>query len=478
VTTPDRTNTTPSAIAGSGRVLAGRYELGTALGSGGMATVWLAHDRVLDRDVAVKVLRGQYATDPAFLARFTREARHAASLSHPGLVTIFDTGVDHGTAFIVMEAVPGRTLREVLLTGGPLPVATAVAIAVDVCEVLDVAHRAGVVHRDIKPGNILLANDGRTRVFDFGIARADGADPLTQTAMVLGTAAYISPEQAAGQSAGPKSDLYALGCVLFEMLTGAPPFTAENPVGMLYQHVHDRPQPPSATRAEVPGALDAVVLRLLAKNPATRPATAADTRNDLLAAMRVAADHAGTRLLPTVDAVVPPSSPRRARRRWPVAALIVLALLSLLAWFGFRHHVATPAAASSPSHSAAKSPTPSPSAVQIPTPTPTPTPTVPALLVVPATTPAGALDALRSVIQAGGAANLIDPSAASQLSQATDAVQSALQRGHNKSVGAKIQDLTELLATLTSDGQVTPTAAGPLQDAVAQLSQLVSQRNQ
>ena len=192
-----------------------------------MAVVWLARDRVLDKDVAVKILREQYATDPVFLARFTAEALHAARLSHPGLVTIFDSGLDHGTAFLVMEVVHGRTLQEELRSEGPFAVGRAVMVASDVCGVLEVAHRAGVVHRDIKPGNILISDDGSTRVFDFGIARTEGSPALTQTATVIGTAAYISPEQAAGGRAEPQSDLYSVGCVLVEMLTGSPPFTSE-----------------------------------------------------------------------------------------------------------------------------------------------------------------------------------------------------------------------------------------------------------
>jgi serine/threonine-protein kinase len=229
------------------RVLGRRYVLGEILGTGGMATVWRARDEVLGRDVAVKVLSPQYAADPGFLARFDREARHAARLSHPRLVTVFDCGVDGTTPFIVMELVTGRTLRQVLDEAGTLAAGEAVRIAAEICEALEVAHAAGLVHRDIKPANIVLAG-GEVKVLDFGIARAEGATRVTGTVGVLGTAAYLSPEQASGRPAGPQADLYSLGCVLFEMLTGAPPFSADSAVGLAYRQVHDDPGPPSARR--------------------------------------------------------------------------------------------------------------------------------------------------------------------------------------------------------------------------------------
>ena len=261
------------AVTGS-RVLAGRYVLLDVLGTGSMATVWRARDQVLGREVAVKVLSPQYAADPGFLARFEREARHAARLSHPRLVTVFDSGVDGTSAFIVMELVTGPTLRQVLDQAGPLPGWEAVQIAAAVCEALEVAHAAGLVHRDIKPANIVLAGGGEVKVLDFGIARADGGDGTTGTLGVLGTAAYLSPEQASGRAAGPQSDLYSLGCVLFEMLTGTPPFSAGTAVGLAYQQVHDDPGPPSARRPGLPGRLDQVTGRLLAKNPAAAAAGA------------------------------------------------------------------------------------------------------------------------------------------------------------------------------------------------------------
>src|SRR5215472_4548823 len=261
------------------QVLGGRYVLGELLGTGGMATVWRATDEVLGREVAVKVLSPQYAADAGFMARFEREARQAAQLSHPRLVTVLDCGIDSGSAFVVMELVAGSTLRAVLDDAGSLPPARAAGIAAAVCEALEVAHAAGLVHGDIKPANIVLSG-GEVRVLDFGIARADGSAGDTPTLGALGTVAYLSPEQASGGPAGPLSDLYALGCVLFEMLTGEPPFTADSAVGLAYRHVHDEPGPPSARQSGVPARLDRITARLLAKDPAARPASAA-ARADL-----------------------------------------------------------------------------------------------------------------------------------------------------------------------------------------------------
>lgn len=457
---------------GRGLVLMDRYELGEVLGAGGMATVFQARDRILDRDVAVKVLRDQYSADPVFLARFTREAQQAARLSHPGLVTVFDTGVQDGTAFIVMELVRGRTLRQVLTSDGRLPVPEAVHIAMSVCEVLDVAHRAGIVHRDIKPGNILLSDDGRVRVFDFGIARTDGSDALTRTATVLGTAAYIAPEQAAGRAAGSQSDLYAVGCVLVEMLTGTPPFAADDPMALLYQHIHDQPAAPSAARSEVPPSLDTVALRFLSKDPADRPATAAQARRELRAA--IADQPHETRLLP-----VPQTGPAGARR-WPgtarqtVATGILCVSLVLVVVLALQHlgtadksSASTPAASASASTSTVATPTPSIASSAPVTPIDVPT----------ATTAGGALTALRSVIEAGQAAGLVSPSAASQLSQTADDIANALDRGHGKPTRPKIGALQDLVQTLTDQGQIQGSALSAINQAVEQLSALISQKD-
>ena len=312
------------AVTAAG-VLGGRYALRAVLGTGGMATVWRAHDEVLGREVAVKVLSPPYAADPGFLARFEREARHAAAVSHPRLVTVFDCGVDGGTPYLVMELVTGRTLRQVLDEVGPLPAGQAAAIAAAVCEGLEAAHAAGLVHRDIKPANIILAG-AEVKILDFGIARAEGTAAGTATGIVLGTAAYMSPEQAAGRPAGPASDLYALGCVLFEMLTGAPPFTAESAVGLAHRQVHDDPGPPSARRPGLPASLDQMTTRLLAKDPADRPANAAAARAGLLA---LAPD--ATPVPPAAGVPGPPRRRRGPRQSETVLAAALAAALAALA---------------------------------------------------------------------------------------------------------------------------------------------------
>src|SRR5579859_6578979 len=315
------------AVTGT-RVLAGRYTLGEVLGTGGMATVWRARDEVLGREVAVKVLSPQFAADPGFLARFEREARHAARLSHPHLVTVFDCGVEGTVPFIVMELVTGPTLRQVLDEAGMLRAGEAVRIAAAVCEALEVAHAAGLVHRDIKPANIVLAAGSEVKVLDFGIARAEGGGGGTRTQGVLGTAAYLSPEQASGRPAGPQADLYALGCVLFEMLTGAPPFTADTPVGLAYRQVHDDPGPPSAHRPGLPGELDQVTRWLLAKDPAARPPGAAAARSALLSAMGPGA----TAMLPVPGDAPPAGGPGRGRwRPRAVEVGLAVALVAALA---------------------------------------------------------------------------------------------------------------------------------------------------
>src|SRR5439155_10765252 len=228
-----------------------------------MAQVYLGTDRVLSRQVAVKVLGPEFSRDESFVARFRREAQAAASLTHPNVVGVFDTGSDDGTHFIVMEYVNGKTLAQVIREDAPLLPERAVEIAEAVAGGLAFAHRQGIIHRDIKPANIMLTPNGDAKVMDFGIARAAASDSLTQTATVLGTATYFSPEQAQGAKVDARSDIYALGCVLYQMLTAHPPFEADTPVAVAYKHVREDPVPPSALNGDVPPALDAIVLKAL-----------------------------------------------------------------------------------------------------------------------------------------------------------------------------------------------------------------------
>lgn len=261
----------------------GRYELTSHLARGGMADVFEATDRMLDRRVAVKILHDRYAETDTFVARFRKEALAAANLSHPNIVSIYDWGHEEGTYFIVMELVKGRSLRDVLKAEGRLLPRRAAEIAAEIASALEVAHRGRVIHRDIKPGNILLAEDGTVKVTDFGVARAwDDSQDLTKTGAVIGTATYFSPEQARGDPADERSDIYSLGVVLYEMLVGRPPFSGETPVSVAYQHVTAEVQPPGTLNRDVPLELEDIVMRALEKDPARRYRSAADVRRDLL----------------------------------------------------------------------------------------------------------------------------------------------------------------------------------------------------
>ncbi len=260
----------------------GRYELRNQVARGGTAQVYLARDLLLDRPVALKVLFPELSTESSFVDRFRREAQAAANLSHPNIVPVFDWGESERTYFIVMEYVDGQALSTIIRGQAPLPPMRAAAIAADIAKALSYAHRHGVVHRDVKPGNVLLTRDGQVKVTDFGIARAIGADDnVTQTGLVMGTATYFSPEQAQGFGVDGRSDVYSLGVVLYEMLTGAPPFTADTPVAIAYKHVSESPVLPRELEPRIPEALEAVTLHAMAKQPAERYATAEDFHADL-----------------------------------------------------------------------------------------------------------------------------------------------------------------------------------------------------
>jgi eukaryotic-like serine/threonine-protein kinase len=326
--------------------LGGRYRVERELGRGGMAKVFLGTDTVLGRTVAVKVLAPQFADDDGFVMRFRREAQAAASIGHPHIVSVFDTGSDDGVHFIVMEYVEGRTLAEFLAGGGRILPDRAIDIAMDVCGALEAAHAQGVIHRDIKPGNIMLNPRGEVKVTDFGIARVTAtADTIEQTAAILGTASYLSPEQAQGQPVDGRSDIYSLGCVLYEMVTGRPPFLGDSPVAVASKQVLEQPTQPSRLNSDVTADLDAVILRALAKNPENRYQSAEEMRADLERAKRGLPVDA-TPLLPAgatqvldrppahATEVLPPTEPER-RTNWVpiVVTLVLIALLGALLWF-------------------------------------------------------------------------------------------------------------------------------------------------
>jgi serine/threonine-protein kinase len=346
------------------RLLGGRYELDGIVGRGGMAEVYRARDLRLDRVVAVKTLREDLARDQTFQARFRREAQSAASLNHPSIVAVYDTGEDNTgmshVPFIVMEYVDGRTIRDLLRDDRRLLPERALEITDGVLRALDYSHRAGIVHRDIKPGNVMLNRQGEIKVMDFGIARAvaDTQATMTQTAQVIGTAQYLSPEQARGERVDARSDLYSVGCLLYELLTGRPPFTGDSPVAIAYQHVREAPIPPSRVDPELPPWADPIVLRAMEKDPDERYQSAADMRSDVqralsgfpvAAGMPMTATYAhpgpGTRRMDPMGqtqlqgqtGALPPYEygppetgvrPRRKKKVWPwVAAVLALAVI-------------------------------------------------------------------------------------------------------------------------------------------------------
>lgn len=288
----------------------GRYRTMRRIGGGGMAVVHEAHDLALDRVVAVKRLRGDLAEDAVARSRFAREAHHAAALNHPAIVRVYDTGEDPGKAgpvpWIVMELVEGYTLRALLRNSGPLPWRQALRLVVPVLDALEYSHERGIVHRDIKPVNVMVTEDGAVKVMDFGIARAvhGTAASLTAAGHIMGTPQYFSPEQALGHPASPRSDVYSVGCLLYELLVGAVPFDGDSAVTVAYKHVRDQPTPPSARR-DVPGAVDDLVMHALRKDPQLRFASASEMR---AAVLRLVPDAAGDQ-----PAAVPPGSGTRRR---------------------------------------------------------------------------------------------------------------------------------------------------------------------
>ncbi|MEU8658616.1 Stk1 family PASTA domain-containing Ser/Thr kinase [Actinoplanes philippinensis] len=274
------------------RLLGGRYQVGELLGYGGMAEVHRGRDLRLGRDVAIKMLRTDLARDATFQERFRREAQNSAALNHPAIVAVYDTGEEISATgeklpFIVMEFVNGRTLKEVLAQEQRLQPRRALEIIADICAALEFSHRHGIIHRDIKPGNVMITQNGQVKVMDFGIARAlaSGATTMTQTSAVIGTAQYLSPEQARGESVDARSDVYAAGCVLFELVIGHPPFVGDSPVSVAYQHVREEPRVPSSVNREIPPDIDAIVLKALAKNPLNRYQSAQEMRADALRAV-------------------------------------------------------------------------------------------------------------------------------------------------------------------------------------------------
>jgi tRNA A-37 threonylcarbamoyl transferase component Bud32 len=333
-------------MAQPSRVLNDRYEVDKPLGRGGMAQVFRGTDRVLGRTVAIKVLDQKHRDDAKFVTRFRREAQAAAGINHPNVVSVFDTGSEDGLHYIVMEYVDGETLDDVLSREKVLLPERVVAIAEPVAQALDAAHQKGMVHRDVKPGNIMLDRSGTVKVVDFGIARAAADDTLTQTGIVLGTAAYLSPEQAQGVAVDPRSDVYSLGCVLYEMVTGRKPFTGDSALAIAYKHVREDPAPPSQVNPDIPPELEAVVMTAMAKDPGQRFPSGGAMQEALSAAATgempamAAVGTGATEPLPgSGDTAVmtsqeagpepPPERPPRWWLPWLVIGVILLALVAL-----------------------------------------------------------------------------------------------------------------------------------------------------
>jgi hypothetical protein len=330
-------------------VLDNRYDVVRPLGGGGMGEVFLARDRVLGRDVAVKVLRSQYAGDSEFAERFRREARSAASLSHPNIVQVYDRGeTEDGASYIAMEYVPGGTLTEKITRQGPLGAEEAAALGAQVAEALGAAHERGMVHRDVKPQNVLLTARDGAKVADFGIARAGSSVTISKTGSVMGTAGYMSPEQALGKPATLKSDLYSLGVVLYEALTGELPYKADNPIAVSMKHVNEPLFPPREIDPTIPEDMNALVTKLMAKNPDDRYASAGELADDLwrmsrgLRPVAIGPREAESRTQPTVVAAPEPTSkmpparlaPVRRRRSLPWFLILVAVILFFLGTLG------------------------------------------------------------------------------------------------------------------------------------------------
>jgi predicted Ser/Thr protein kinase len=436
------------------RVLAGRYQLGPILGRGGMATVYRGTDLLLGRDVAVKVLSASAEADPDFVARFRREARAAASLNHPNVVSVFDTGSDGDTHFIVMEYVEGATLAEVLREGGALAPRRAAEIAEAICTALEAAHERGLVHRDIKPGNVMVTPSGDVKVMDFGIARSAASESFTRPGTVLGTAWYLSPEQARGQPADARSDLYSVGCVLYEMLTGRPPFVGESPVAIAYQHVSERAPRLIRIDPEIPAALDAVARKALAKDPARRYQSARDMRAALDAALASVPDGAAvteplageprpTDALATLPIARPaptqalPAEPatevaRRKRRvpRWAIVVLGVAVLAAVVLGIGM-----------------ALSGGPLPLPTQPPKTTRAQSPA--------ATTVADAYSALTQAIVAGEQSGEESQHAGDDLMRRANDILRSYQDGEGEDTSKKIDDMQKRIDDLAGRGEIT-----------------------
>ncbi|MFL6165276.1 MAG: serine/threonine-protein kinase [Ornithinibacter sp.] len=488
------------------RRLAGRYVLEAPIGRGGMGEVWRGTDTVLGRQVAVKTIDLRSLRDESGAARFEREARATAGLSHPNVVTVHDSGVEGDTAYIVMELLPGPSLADELAEG-PVPVDEVVEVARQVASALDAAHARGLVHRDIKPGNIAYAADGRARVLDFGITQlteSTDSQALTATHTVMGTAEYLAPEQALGGRVDGRADLYALGCVLYALLAGQPPFRGATPVATMMMHANDPVPDVRVLRPDTPDWLAELVHALLSKDPDERPAGAASVAEAL--STRSALGGAATTVLPAAAAattqrldavspapVVPPLPPREPERPpvspwvWVLAAVAAVAI-GLLLWNLLRDSStadpaatpsATPSTSSQPAETtkappttAAPTPTPTatPTATPSPTPTATPSPTPTADPAAPVETALSAFSDEVGVLVRDGT---LDQKAARTVDDGVRKVRRALRDGDPQKVSSETDKLAQDYDKAVQDGSIAPDAAAALDPLLADLTDAV-----
>jgi serine/threonine-protein kinase len=457
----------------SSHELNGRYRLDEIIGSGATATIWRAWDRRLDRAVAVKVLDGTgLGGDANERARFRDEARTLARLSHPNIVAVFDSGMENGVAYVVMELVEGRSVVW-RLADGVIPVAEAATVMAQVCDALAAAHAAGVVHRDIKPGNILLGPGRTVKVCDFGIARLLDATALTATHVAVGTSSYMSPEQVAGRPLDGRADLYAVGCVLFRMLTGTAPFVGDSAFNVAYQQLHNQPPTVRSRRADIPEELDRLVGRLLAKDPARRPVTAAEVRVELL------------RWSDPVTAAVATAAARRRRPfvRVGVATMAALAVPGalLVAWPD-QEPAQPPAAAVSPassatasaSTSASASPSVSPAKVatskMATAPTPQPEPS-------PSPLPRSVLDQimdLKALVRQLEATGQLPPSNADDLDHMLNDLTNLVIQDKQREAHDKLAAIQKKNDDLLAAGKISPAGHAAFEDGLDRLAVAIS----
>jgi serine/threonine-protein kinase len=463
-----------------------------------MGTVYRASDLRLDREVAVKVLPDWLVDqDPTSVARFEREARAAAALNHPAVVAIYDTGADQGSRFIVMELIEGRSLGEILRADGRLDPGRAAGIGARVADALAAAHAAGIVHRDIKPANVMVTTDGSVKVLDFGIARAMGSTTLTQDAMVVGSAAYMSPEQALGEPADERSDIYSLGCVLYALLVGQPPFRGDSAAAILNQHANVPPRSVRAENPAVPAGLAALVMRMLEKDPTRRPQSAEEVRDQLThfsdGAVRAARSPFLAPLDPTAR-MEPTAATRRlsppagADRRWLVGAALVAMLVVVIAIAalssggspsrrsaslgrggatGAQHTTAKPTTGVTPATATATSDAATTTTTTSSASTPTGATTAagsgqPGSV----STAAGALTTLATQDAQSGA---INQQAAQQITNGLADIVQSYEQGHTNDLPHKLSDLTQQVAMLEQHGDINSAAAPALNQAIANL---------